>query len=200
MLRIFTTPTIMQRYVADPITYRFTTLLKERYSNPIIFEESDSLYLVKDQGVVNILKKVMRSQSGFSYHYSNDTMKWVHHMKPDLNYFGSKLVITLKIEGDYLKFSTEIILGRKKRSTYAASIFGYIAVLGFFLILGFAGSYESNMITTSQFILRSAITFVVTACSIYIEQKVNPCFYSEEDEDNKERSKSRKYHTNRRVK
>ena len=183
MLRIFTTPTIMQRYVADPITYRFTTLLKERYPNPIIFEESDSLYLVKDQGVVNILKKVMRSQSGFSYHCNNDTMKWVHHMKPDLNYFGSKLVITLKVDGDFLKFSTEIILGRKKRSTYAASIFGYIAVLGFFLILGFAGSYETDMITTSQFILRSAITFVVTACSIYIEQKVNPCFYSEEDED-----------------
>ena len=200
MLRIFTTPTIMQRYVADPITYRFTTLLKERYPNPIIFEESDSIYLVKDQGVVNILKKVMRSQSGFSYHCNNDTMKWVHHMKPDLNYFGSKLVITLKVDGDFLKFSTEIILGRKKRSTYAASIFGYIAVLGFFLILGFAGSYETDMITTSQFILRSAITFVVTACSIYIEQKVNPCFYSEEDEDIKKSSKSKKYNANRRVK
>ena len=41
MIRIFTTPRIMQKYVANPIIKSYTQMLKQSDDNPIVAEIGD---------------------------------------------------------------------------------------------------------------------------------------------------------------
>lgn len=182
MLRIFTTPNVMQNYVVDPITYRFTSKLKEMYPQPICYEGRDELYVIRDKGVLNVLCRIMKSYSGFRCYKESGRIRWVHTMKPSRNYYGNRLVITLEDTGSYFKFSTKIILGKKKRDSYQVSIFGWLTIISLFMFFGIAGGYETDSIPTAQFIGYSVACLAVFGISSQIEQRVNPCIPSEDEE------------------
>lgn len=181
MLRIFTTPNIMQNYVADPITYRFTSKLKEMYPQPICYEGRDELYVIRDKGVVNVLCRIMKSYNGFHFYKENGKLRWIHAMKPSRNYHGSRMVITLEDTGEYFKFTTKIILGKKKRDSYQVSVFGWLTVISLFLLFGLASGYENDSISTAQFIGYSVACLTVFGICSQIEQRINPCISSEDE-------------------
>lgn len=181
MRKIFTTPTIVQKYLVDPITYRFTSNLKEIYPNPVFAEDYDSILLVKDARVVNSLRKVMKSYKGFKLRRSGDSYTWYHPMKSTPNYVGNMLVISLTDNGNLYRFSTHIVLGKKKRNCYVMTAFGYLAVLCVFLIAGFAGGFEHDLLTFKEFIIRAVICFVGTVIFGLLESKFNPVFHNEEE-------------------
>lgn len=181
MLKIFTTPNIMQRYLVDPITYRFTSHLKEIYPNPVFTEDYDRMLLHKDKRVADSLRRVMKSYKGFKCRRNGDSYMWYHPMKPTANYTGNMLVISLMDNGSLYQFSTHIVLGKKKRNCYAVTVFGYIAALSFLVVAGLAGGLEHDLMTIPQFIIRTVITLGIGALCGFIESKINPVFCSEEE-------------------
>lgn len=181
MWKIFTTPTIMQKYLVDPITYRFTSNLKEIYPNPVFAEDYDSLLLAKNEKVVNSLRKVMKSYNGFKFRRSGDSYVWYHPMKSTPNYTGSMLVISLTDNGNLYRFSTHIVLGKKKRNCYVMTAFGYLAALSVFLLAGFFAGLELDLLTLKEFIVRAVICVASAVAFGLLESKFNPVFRSEEE-------------------
>lgn len=181
MWKIFTTPTTMQRYLVDPITYRFTSSIKEIYPNPIYAEDYDSVLLYKDERVHSILNRIIKSYKGFKLRRRGNSYIWYHPMKSTPNYAGNMLVISLIDTGDLYRFSTHIVLGKKKRNTYESTIFGYLAVLCAFMFIGFAGGLENDLLTMKEFIFRAVISLIGTVFFGFLESKFNPVFFDEEE-------------------
>ena len=180
MIRIFTTPRIMQKYVANPIIESYTQMLKQSDDNPIVAEIGDELLIESSPSVVAKLKNLMKSYSGFKFYATNGKFTWIHEMKPTSLYEDNKLVVSLEPVGEFLKFSTDIVLGKINVNLKTSmTVFGLITILGILMLIGLAGSYEIGRIDTVQFLLSAVITSLVAWLSFRIEKFINPFFYNE---------------------
>ena len=180
MIRIFTTPRIMQKYVANPIIVSYTQMLKQSDDNPIVAEIGDELLIESSPSVVAKLKNLMKSYSGFKFYANNGKFIWIHEMKPTSLYEDNKLVVSLEPVGEFLKFSTDIVLGRINANLKTSmTVFGGITIIGILMLIGLAGSYEIGRIDTVQFLLSAVITSLVAWISFRIEKFINPFFYNE---------------------
>ena len=180
MIRIFTTPRIMQKYVANPIIESYTQMLKQSDDNPIVAEIGDELLIESSPSVVAKLKNLMKSYSGFKFYATNGKFTWIHEMKPTSLYEDNKLVVSLEPVGEFLKFSTDIVLGKINANLKTSmTVFGLITILGILMLIGLAGSYEIGRIDTVQFLLSAVITSLVAWLSFRIEKFINPFFYNE---------------------
>ena len=180
MIRIFTTPRIMQKYVANPIIKSYTQMLKQSDDNPIVAEIGDELLIMRSSSVVDKLKGLMKNYSGFKFYANNGKFTWIHEMKPTSLYEDNKLVVSLEPVGEFLKFSTDIVLGKINANLKTSmTVFGGITIIGILMLIGLAGSYEIGRIDTVQFLLSAVITSLVAWISFRIEKFINPFFYNE---------------------
>ena len=180
MIRIFTTPRIMQKYVANPIIKSYTQMLKQSDDNPIVAEIGDELLIMRSSLVVDKLKGLMKNYSGFKFYANNGKFTWIHEMKPTSLYEDNKLVVSLEPVGEFLKFSTDIVLGKINANLKTSmTVFGGITIIGILMLIGLAGSYEIGRIDTVQFLLSAVITSLVAWVSFRIEKFINPFFYNE---------------------
>ena len=180
MIRIFTTPRIMQKYVANPIIESYTQMLKQSDDNPIVAEIGDELLIESSPSVVAKLKNLMKNYSGFKFYANNGKFIWIHEMKPTSLYEDNKLVVSLEPVGEFLKFSTDIVLGKINANLKTSmTVFGGITIIGILMLIGLAGSYEIGRIDTVQFLLSAVITSLVAWVSFRIEKFINPFFYNE---------------------
>lgn len=174
MLRIFTYPTLMRTFVLNPIV---DELISEFEDCEIKVDYSDSHVVIEHRSdVPDIFNRIMKSKSGFrrSRRIHESTIQWTHYMKPSARYDHNRANIILQDMNDHYEVFVSMIVGTHRRSAYRPTIFGVLSIVSFFLILGFTGSFEQDMITFPQYLTRAIICILMAIGFFSIEKWINP--------------------------